>query len=167
MPTIGSSNAIDTSRTGPLHRSPSGMEATLKDIPFIVIGMIKYVSHQSGPGWEESYDWISFQLYSPTHGYVWLTWNKGHYLFSYRTRDMPHSDALPDRLVQKMDVKVEDRTFKMFEGYVGDRRLYRGRLSPGSPSAASGCMSWKPSIRPGCSATSGATRSSNTRLANT
>lgn len=105
-----------------------GMEATLKGIPFTVIGMIKYVSHQSGPGWEESYDWISFQLYSPTHGYVWLTWNKGHYLFSYRTRDMP-SPMVPDRLVQKMDVKVEDRTFKMFEGYVATVAYIEGAFT--------------------------------------
>ena len=67
-----------------------GMEATLKGVPFTIIGMIEYVSRQSGPGWAETYDWISFQLYSPTHGYAWLTWNKGHYVFSYRTRDLPH-----------------------------------------------------------------------------
>ncbi|MGI9420678.1 MAG: DUF4178 domain-containing protein [Geminicoccaceae bacterium] len=93
-----------------------GMEATLKGVPFTIIGMVQYVSHQSGPGWAESYDWISFQVYSPTHGYAWLTWNKGHYFFSYRTRDLPRP-ALPDRLVQKMSVRLDDRTFRMFERY--------------------------------------------------
>lgn len=105
-----------------------GMQSTLKGVPFTVIGMIKYVSHQSGPGWEESYDWISFQLYSPTHGYSWLTWNKGHYLFSYRTRDMPHP-VLPDRLVQKSSVRIGDQTFKMFEGYVATVTYIEGAFT--------------------------------------
>ncbi len=105
-----------------------GMQAELRRVPFTVIGMIKYVSHQSGPGWEESYDWISFQLYSPTHGYGWLTWNKGHYLFSYRTRDMPHP-VLPDRLAQKSTVRVGDRKFKMFEGYVATVAYIEGAFT--------------------------------------
>ncbi|MGI9416560.1 MAG: DUF4178 domain-containing protein [Geminicoccaceae bacterium] len=105
-----------------------GMQATLKGVPFTVIGMIQYVSHQSGPGWEESYDWISFQLYSPTHGYGWLTWNKGHYLFSYRTREMPHP-ALPDRLAQKSAVRVGDKTFQMFEGYVATVAYIEGAFT--------------------------------------
>lgn len=105
-----------------------GQQSTLKGVPFTVIGMIKYVSHQSGPGWAESYDWISFQLYSPTHGYSWLTWNKGHYLFSYRTRDMPHP-ALPDRLMQKSTVRIGDKTFKMFEGYAATVAYIEGAFT--------------------------------------
>ena len=105
-----------------------GMTATLKDVAFTVIGMIQYVSHQSGPGWEESYDWISFQLYSPTHGYSWLTWNNGHYLFSYRTREMPHP-ATPQRLEQKDAVKLEDRTFRMFERYPAEIAYIEGEFT--------------------------------------
>ncbi|MGI9499432.1 MAG: DUF4178 domain-containing protein [Geminicoccaceae bacterium] len=105
-----------------------GMEATLKGVPFTIIGMIEYVSHQSGDGWAESYRWVSFQLYSPTHGYTWLTWNKGHYLFSYRTRDIP-DPAVPERLVQKMDVAVEGRTFRMFEGYAAEIAYVEGELT--------------------------------------
>jgi hypothetical protein len=93
-----------------------GMEAELKGVAFTVIGMIQYVSHQSGPGWAETYDWISFQVYSPTHGYGWLTWNKGHYLFSRRTRDMPNP-VTSDDLFPKSTVRLEGRSFKMFERY--------------------------------------------------
>jgi hypothetical protein len=78
--------------------------------------MIRYVSHQSGPGWAESYDWVDFQLYSPTHGYAWLTWNKGHYLFSYRTRDLPNP-VTPTRLQPQMTVTLEGRAFQVFERY--------------------------------------------------
>jgi len=105
-----------------------GMQSTLKGTPFTIIGMIQYVSHQSGPGWAESYRWVSFQLYSPTHGYAWLTWNKGHYLFSRRTRDMP-SPILPDRLHQKMNITLENRTFQMFERYAAEIAYVEGELT--------------------------------------
>ena len=105
-----------------------GMEATLKGVPFAIIGMIRYVSHQSGPGWAESYDWISFQLYSPTHGYGWLTWNKGHYLFSYRTRDMPYP-VTPRHLMPKSPVRLEGRKFKMFERYAATIDYVEGELT--------------------------------------
>ncbi|MEM9625852.1 MAG: DUF4178 domain-containing protein [Pseudomonadota bacterium] len=105
-----------------------GMEAVLKGVPFTIIGMIHYVSHQSGPGWAETYDWISFQVYSPTHGYAWLTWNKGHYLFSYRTREMPRP-AIPDRLSQKHAVRLENQTFKMFERYQAEIAYIEGAFT--------------------------------------
>lgn len=105
-----------------------GMQAELKGVSFTIIGMIQYVSHQSGDGWAESYRWISFQLYSPTHGYAWLTWNKGHYFFSRRTRDMP-SPMQPDRLIQKMDVALEGRTFRMFERYAAEIAYVEGELT--------------------------------------
>ncbi|MEZ5934134.1 MAG: DUF4178 domain-containing protein [Alphaproteobacteria bacterium] len=105
-----------------------GMQSTLKGVPFTVIGMIQYVSHQSGPGWAESYDWISFQLFSPTHGYAWLTWNKGHYLFSYRTRDLPEP-VVPKSLNQKDRVRLGERTFRMFERYAAEVAYVEGELT--------------------------------------
>lgn len=105
-----------------------GMAAELKGVAFTVIGMIQYVSHQSGPGWEETYDWISFQVYSPTHGYGWLTWNKGHYLFSRRTRDMPNP-ATSDNLFPKSSVTLEGRTFKMFERYPASIAFIEGEFT--------------------------------------
>ena len=105
-----------------------GMEAELKGVSFTVIGMIQYVSHQSGPGWSESYDWISFQVYSPTHGYAWLTWNKGHYLFSYRVRDMPNP-VRSRGLVQKDAVSLGRRTFRLFERYAAKIAYVEGELT--------------------------------------
>ena len=108
-----------------------GMKATLKGVPFTIIGMIEYVSHQSGAGWSESYRWVSFQLYSPTHGYCWLTWNKGHYFFSYRTRDLPNPTT-PGRkkyLPQKFPVVLGDRTFDVFESYRAEISYVEGELT--------------------------------------
>jgi hypothetical protein len=105
-----------------------GMQATLKGVPFTVIGMIEYVSHQSGPGWAESYRWVSFQLYSPTHGYCWLTWNKGHYFFSYRTRELPNP-VVPDGLLPKHTVRLDGRIFQLFEAYVAEIDYVEGEFT--------------------------------------
>ena len=105
-----------------------GMEATLKGVAFTIIGMIHYVSRQSGPGWAETYDWVSFQIYSPTHGYGWLTWNKGHYFFSYRTRDLPRP-VTPERLVQQSAVTVDGRKFLMFERYPAEIAYIEGAFT--------------------------------------
>ncbi len=105
-----------------------GMQATLKDVLFTIIGMIEYVSHQSGDGWAESYRWVSFQLYSPTHGYCWLTYNKGHYFFSYRTREMP-DPVTPERLWPKVELTVDKRKFRMFERYVAQIAYVEGELT--------------------------------------
>ena len=105
-----------------------GMQAEFRGVPFTIIGMIGYVSHQSGPGWAESYEWVSFQLYSPTHGYAWLTWNKGHYLFSYRTREQPHP-SVPGILMPKMKVTLDNQTFRMFERYVAEIDYVEGELT--------------------------------------
>ena len=104
-----------------------GMEATLKGVPFTVIGMIQYVSHQSGPGWAESYDWISFQLFSPTHGYAWLTWNKGHYLFSHRTREMP-APATPRMARAEGQRDGRQANLSGLRTLSRRDRLYRGRV---------------------------------------
>ncbi len=105
-----------------------GQQAEIKDVPFTIIGMIEYVSHQSGEGWAETYRWISFQLYSPTHGYCWLTWNRGHYFFSYRTRDLP-DPVMPDRLWPKQAITLGDRTFEMFEHYNAEVAYVEGELT--------------------------------------
>lgn len=59
-----------------------GMQGKIKDIDFIIIGLII---------WEDSeaYRWTDFMLFSPTRGYAWLTAYQGHLVFSRRTRDMP------------------------------------------------------------------------------
>lgn len=109
-----------------------GQQTTLKDVPFTIIGMIEYVSHQSGEGWAESYRWVSFQLYSPTHGYCWLTWNKGHFFFSYRTREMP-DPAVPKlggmTLLPKVPIRLGDQTYRVFESYPAEIAYVEGELT--------------------------------------
>ena len=109
-----------------------GMKATLKGVSFTIIGMIEYVSHQSGEGWKETYRWASFQLYSPTHGYCWLTWNMGHYFFSYRTRDLP-TPVVPEPagmpFMPRAPISFNDQKFEVFESYHAEISYVEGELT--------------------------------------
>jgi hypothetical protein len=101
-----------------------GMQAVLKEVAFTVIGLIEYRMIEEA----ELYGWVSFQLYSPTHGYAWLTWNDGHYVFSYRTRELPNP-ALPDHLRRKATVSALGRVFRRFEGYDAWIHYVEGELT--------------------------------------
>lgn len=63
-----------------------GMSARIKDVDFVAIGMVQYRD-------EEYSSWIEVALFSPTHGYAWLEYDHGHFVFSRRTREMPEFDG--------------------------------------------------------------------------
>lgn len=59
-----------------------GMVGTLFEVEFTVIGLLEHTERWAG----RVYTWIDHQLYSPTHGYAWLTLEAGHLTFSRRYR---------------------------------------------------------------------------------
>ncbi len=62
-----------------------GMTGMLYGVEFSIIGFLEYSYRDD----DEEERWVSYQLYSPTHGYVWLTWEYGtpkRYQFSRRVR---------------------------------------------------------------------------------
>lgn len=62
-----------------------GMTGMLYGVEFSIIGFIEYCYREAG----EEERWVSYQLYSPTHGYIWLTWEYStpkRYQFSRRVR---------------------------------------------------------------------------------
>lgn len=59
-----------------------GMQGRIEGVDWVVIGVM---------GWSETYrsqrwTWTDHQLYSPTHGYAWLTLEEGHLIFTRRYR---------------------------------------------------------------------------------
>ena len=99
-----------------------GMQATLKGVEFTLIGATEYTS-------EGIYRWVSFQLYSPTHGYTWLTYNKGHYVFSYRTRKLPSPVSAENLYQPKTEVKVAGRKMKFYERFQAKITYVAGELT--------------------------------------
>ncbi|SOH93297.1 protein of unknown function [Monaibacterium marinum] len=60
-----------------------GQRGRLYDVDWTIIGTIGHVERYRGREWR----WVDHQLYSPTHGYAWLTYEDGHYAFTRRIRD--------------------------------------------------------------------------------
>ena len=72
-----------------------GMEGTLRGVRFTVIGTVGLIERDGGRTWR----WTDHMLYSPTHGYAWLTVEDGHVLFTRKVRDWPEGGFLgPDEV---------------------------------------------------------------------
>lgn len=60
-----------------------GMILPVNGVDFTVIGTIGKVERWNG----KEARWVDHQLYSPTHGYAWLTWESGNFTFTRKIRD--------------------------------------------------------------------------------
>lgn len=94
-----------------------GMTGTLRGVAFTVIGVVQYRD-------DEGYQWLEYQVFSPTHGYHWLSVNNGHFVFSRRVREMPGIGGQ-----QKSTFKVKDRVFKVYESYRARVVFVEGELT--------------------------------------
>ncbi|CAA6815885.1 MAG: Unknown protein [uncultured Thiotrichaceae bacterium] len=85
-----------------------GMQGQIKGIDFTMIGMV---------AWEdvEAFQWVDMMLFSPTHGYAWLTYYNAHLVFSRRTRDIPNLNIW--NLAPKYEFSAGDKKYKFFERY--------------------------------------------------
>lgn len=63
-----------------------GMRGTLLGVEFTAIGVVQYSD-------EDYSSWLEVALFSPTHGYVWLEYDHGHFVFSRRTRELPEHEG--------------------------------------------------------------------------
>jgi methionine-rich copper-binding protein CopC len=98
-----------------------GMQCNIKDVNFTIIGMIRYTS-------ENIYNWLDFQLYSPTHGYAWITIENGHYTFSRRTREVP-IPASPHKLKTHKKVNACGHELEVYEKYKANITYVEGELT--------------------------------------
>lgn len=62
-----------------------GMTGRVAGVDVAVIGVLGQVERYRGRVWR----WVDHQIYSPTHGYAWLTWEDGRFVFTRRTRLAP------------------------------------------------------------------------------
>jgi len=104
---------------GPLHLGDSGV---LNGIEQTVIGIVGVATEVEG----ETYDWTDYQLYSPTHGYSWLTWNNNHVVHSRKIRG--NFPELQNRYrMERIDAL--DRTFRFVERYSSEITFLEGELT--------------------------------------
>lgn len=59
-----------------------GMTGEVQGVAFSIIGTIQWTETYGGQTWT----WVDHQIYSPTHGYAWLTEEDGHFLLTRKYR---------------------------------------------------------------------------------
>lgn len=97
-----------------------GMQGRLKGAGFTIIGLIEYRSCSDGSAWFEYF------LFSPTHGYAWLEYDGGHYVFSRKVRDLPDRPVLP---IEKTSFVVRHQNFRVYESYRAKIAYVEGELT--------------------------------------
>ncbi len=101
----------------PLMPLALGMRGKIKGIEFTVIGVVQYRD-------SEGYGWLEYQIFSPTHGYHWLEFSDGHFVFSHRVREMPNVSG-----IQKSIFKAKGMVFKVYESYSASVVFVEGELT--------------------------------------
>lgn len=108
----------------PLSPFGIGMKGVVKEVAFTVIGTVAYRSQDA---WGV-YDWVSHQIFSPTHGYAWLTFNAGHIVFSRRVRDLPDPPTI-GRFERKRSLGFRGLEFRQYEAYEARITFVEGELT--------------------------------------
>ena len=78
-----------------------------RDVDFTIIGIMVYRTVGEGDRW------LEYQLYSPTHGYYFLVFEDGHWLFVRKVRERP-SKFYP---ITKAQFAASGRKYTVFESY--------------------------------------------------
>ena len=97
-----------------------GQQGTIKGVQFTIIGAIEYEMTT------EYSRWLEYFLYSPTHGYAWLEYENGHFVFSHKVRDFPTGGM---KGVEKAPFHVRDRKYKVFDFYTAKITYVEGELT--------------------------------------
>lgn len=102
-------------------RSPlkTGDQGKLKGVLFTVVGLIEWST--------EGEYWIDYQIFSPTHGYAWLVYETGHWVFLRRTRHLPNKNLWSLR--KRTKVKVKQQTFRFYEKFHAKITYVAGELT--------------------------------------
>lgn len=97
-----------------------GMEGKIKDIDFMIIGMVGYRSNYGDT-------WVDLFLFSATHGYAHLTYSMGHFVFTRRVRYLP--DKHMRQLSPHETFHVDQKQYTFFEVYQSEVTYVAGELT--------------------------------------
>lgn len=97
-----------------------GMQGTIHDVSFVIIGMVSYRSSFGDR-------WTDLHLFSETHGYAWLTYQWGHFTFTRRVRYLPDRDMR--KLTPKSTVHIQGKPYLFFETYQSEITYVAGELT--------------------------------------
>ncbi|KAJ55973.1 hypothetical protein ACMU_09420 [Actibacterium mucosum KCTC 23349] len=123
-----------------------GMVGQINGVEFTIIGTLGYA--------EGRWEWVDHQLYSPTHGYAWLTVEDGHITFTRRFRKEVHPGFITSNRVERAEHRPSAHA-------AGQRYEYYETSEP-TLTFAEGEFTWSP--MKGAKSTSVSTMSDNAML---
>jgi hypothetical protein len=92
-----------------------GSSATLLGVKFTVIGTIAWQERYQGQTWR----WVDHQVFSPTHGYAWLTWEDGEAVFTRKVRGHVspawYTESQIEHAAQRPHVRFEGQRFAYYD----------------------------------------------------
>ncbi|MCK5667231.1 MAG: DUF4178 domain-containing protein [Thiotrichaceae bacterium] len=95
-----------------------GQEGVLKGVKLTIIGMIEYKT-------ADSRGWIEYQLFSPTHGYSWLSYETGHFVFGHKVRYYPDSYSKE----WQSELNVNGKKYTVIDHYKANVSFVEGELT--------------------------------------
>ena len=95
-----------------------GQEGVLNGVQLTVIGLIEYKT-------ADNRGWIEYQLFSPTHGYSWLSYESGHFVFGHKVRYYPDYYAKD----LQVDFKVNGKKYTVIDDYKASISFVEGELT--------------------------------------
>ena len=92
-----------------------GAKGRIDGVDWTVIGVLGWAETWNG----ESWNWTDHQLYSPTHGYAWLTLENGHLILTRAWRGPLGPNWITSQAVEVADapptVRARNRTYTYYE----------------------------------------------------
>lgn len=77
-----------------------GMTLTFEGVEFTVIGTLGLMEKYRGQTWK----WVEHQVFSPTHGYLWLNVEEGNLTFTRKVRDFNMGHWLSSSTVERSEM---------------------------------------------------------------
>ena len=103
-----------------------GMAGRIMGVDYTVIGTLEYRETYRGRTWT----WVDHQLYSPTHGYAWLTLEDGHPVFTRRyRRPVWLSSAQVERADTPPTVRLDGQHYRYYETSTGRITFAEGEFT--------------------------------------
>ena len=106
-----------------------GMTGVIDDVPFTIIGTLGMMERWNGQVWT----WVDHQLFSPTHGYAYLTVEDGKLSFTRRYRGMTRPAWISPSTVERSDhrpaMHTREGTFLYFETSTAEISFVEGEFN--------------------------------------
>ena len=91
-----------------------GMTGNIWGVEFTVIGTMAWAEYHGGRSWH----WVEHQIFSPTHGYAWLTVENGHVTFTRKSREMSTPAGISEGTIETSEhrpsVRFQGQTFRYY-----------------------------------------------------